>query len=232
MPTYNRRRFVSQSICYFLRQDYPARELIIVDDGSDAMADLVPKDERIRYVRLDKRHSVGAKRNLAGEASRGQLIAHWDEDEWYAPNRLSLQVAELLSSEKDVCGTSERLFYHLTAEQAWLYRGYPSDGRPWLADSTLLYRRSAWKAHPFPERNVGQESAFVWQLVPERLHAIANSSLSVSIIHQHNTAAKSLRGPRWQRRPLREVTQLLAAEQDFYEALRNGRPVPHPSIIL
>ena len=71
MPTRNRRRFVGQSIWYFLRQDYAHRELIILDDGEDAVADLVPNMTRIRYVRLDRRLSLGAKRNLGCELSRG-----------------------------------------------------------------------------------------------------------------------------------------------------------------
>ena len=50
MPTYNRREFVSQAIYYFLHQDYPNKELIIVDDGTDEVGDLIPGDERIRYI--------------------------------------------------------------------------------------------------------------------------------------------------------------------------------------
>jgi glycosyltransferase involved in cell wall biosynthesis len=48
MPTRNRRRFVSQAIGYFLRQDYPNKELVVVDDGEDAVANLIPPDCRIR----------------------------------------------------------------------------------------------------------------------------------------------------------------------------------------
>ena len=64
MPTRNRRQFVGQSIWYFLRQDYPNKELIVVDDGEDNVADLIPTDARIRYHRLDGPISVGAKRNI------------------------------------------------------------------------------------------------------------------------------------------------------------------------
>jgi glycosyltransferase involved in cell wall biosynthesis len=32
IPTANRRRFVPQAIRYFLTQDYPNKELIVVDD--------------------------------------------------------------------------------------------------------------------------------------------------------------------------------------------------------
>ena len=60
MPTFNRRAFAGQAIEYFLRQDYPNRELIILDDGTDAIGDLVPADPRIRYLRLNKKYLLGA----------------------------------------------------------------------------------------------------------------------------------------------------------------------------
>ena len=34
MPTYNRRHFAGKAIEYFLRQDYPNKQLVIVDDGT------------------------------------------------------------------------------------------------------------------------------------------------------------------------------------------------------
>ena len=64
MPTSNRRHLVAQAIAYFLRQDYPRKELIVVDDGDDCIADLVPSDARLRYIRLERRTPLGAKRNL------------------------------------------------------------------------------------------------------------------------------------------------------------------------
>jgi glycosyltransferase involved in cell wall biosynthesis len=76
MPTYNRRRFVPEAIRLFLAQDYPAKELIVVDDGEDNVADLIPNHPQIRYLCLDRRHSLGAKRNIACEAARGDIIAH------------------------------------------------------------------------------------------------------------------------------------------------------------
>ena len=35
-------RFVAQGVRYFLTQDYPNKELIIVDDGGEAVGDPVP----------------------------------------------------------------------------------------------------------------------------------------------------------------------------------------------
>jgi glycosyltransferase involved in cell wall biosynthesis len=228
MPTYNRRRFVGQAIWYFLRQDYAPCELIIIDDGEDAVADLVPDDERIHYVHLPERLSVGAKRNLACEMSHGELIAHWDDDDWTAPQRLSVQVAELTASGADVCGARELLYYRLNEGEAWLYR-YPADQRPWLVGGTLLYRRAAWVKHRFANRYVGEDSAFVWQFPPDRLHAIDDTSWYVAVMHDHNTGAKNLDSPHWQRRSLSDVGRLLAFDRDFYVALRNGRSYHRPT---
>src|SRR3954447_10293322 len=95
MPTRNRRRFVRQAIWYFLRQDYPEKELLVVDDGEDGVSGLVPADDRPRHIRLDQRASLGAKRNLGCELARGELVAHFDDDDWIGPGRLDAQVVEL-----------------------------------------------------------------------------------------------------------------------------------------
>ncbi|HEY4988196.1 MAG TPA: glycosyltransferase, partial [Opitutaceae bacterium] len=55
MPTYNRRRFAARALRCFLGQDYPEKELVIIDDGTESLEDLVPRDPRIRYTRLDAR---------------------------------------------------------------------------------------------------------------------------------------------------------------------------------
>ena len=221
MPTRNRRSFVGQSIWYFLRQDYPHKELIILDDGEDSVADLIPDDERIRYVRVE-RQALGAKRNLACELSRGELIAHWDDDDWMAPHRLSTQVRELIDNESDLCGLRCLLHYGLDDGAAWSYN-FDSTQRPWLAGGTLLYCRSAWAKSRFPEINVGEDTQFVWQQSADRVRVVVDPSFYIALIHKGNTSAKRLSDPHWERRSLDDVNQLLAPDRDFYVQLRNGK---------
>ena len=104
MPTYNRRAFVPQAIEYFLRQDYPNKELVIVDDGTDPVKELIPTDDCMRYIRLAYRATIGEKRNRACEQARGDIIAHWDDDDWQAPQRLRYQVEALLRAGAALCG--------------------------------------------------------------------------------------------------------------------------------
>jgi glycosyltransferase involved in cell wall biosynthesis len=160
MPTYNRRHFVPRAIEYFLRQDYANKELVIVDDGTDFVDELVPKDDRISYIRLNQKATVGAKRNLACEQARGEIIAHWDDDDWHAPHRLNYQVEYLLKGSSDVCGISTLLFYDMKGGQAWQY-AYPANQRFWLSGSSLFYQ-SVLVQPSLSAVDVGEDARFVW----------------------------------------------------------------------
>jgi len=216
MPTYNRRAFVPQAIEYFLRQDYTEKELIIVDDGSDAVGDLVPEDERIRYIRLNAKSTVGAKRNVACEQARGDIIAHWDDDDWHAPHRLSYQVEILLREGTDMCGIQTLLFYNVETSHAWRY-AYPENQRAWLSGSTLCYKRAFWASNRFASINVGEDARFVWNARKERMTVLPDSTFHVGIIHRQNISSKQTRGVCWRPYPLEEIRQLLGADWIYYQ---------------
>ena len=158
MPTWDRRSFVPQSVRYFLRQDYPARELVIVDDGPEPVHDLVPADPRIVYHRLGSRTVLGTKRNLACDLARGSVIMHWDDDDWASPRRVSVQVAALIQQGADICGDHQpavlrpcslvRLAVHLARRPA----GLGSRGQPLLCqgavESLPLLRHRDRRRHP------------------------------------------------------------------------------------
>lgn len=67
MPTYNRRHLVPLALHCFLAQDWPEKELLVVDDGPDVLQDLFAGIPGVRYVRLP----VGAPRQARGWACWG-----------------------------------------------------------------------------------------------------------------------------------------------------------------
>jgi glycosyltransferase involved in cell wall biosynthesis len=85
-------------------QDYPNRELVIVEDGDEDVSDMIRELECVRYLRSPPRSSIGPKRNLACQSARGDIIAHWDDGDWYGVGRLSHQVARLLAARTDLTG--------------------------------------------------------------------------------------------------------------------------------
>lgn len=211
MPTFNRRAFVPLAIRYFLRQDYANRELIILDDGEDCIADLVPADSRIRYFRLDARKVLGVKRNLACELARGSIIAHWDDDDWIAPHRLRYQVEMLTNHHVDLCGAARQLYYDPVADKAWLYE-YPDVRRRWLAGNTLCYLKTFWQRNPFPEIQVGEDTRFAWSSLATNALAVPDYDFYVGLIHASNTSRKVVTGPYWHPCPSDKVYSLLGSD--------------------
>jgi O-antigen biosynthesis protein len=225
MPTMDRRAFVSRAIGYFRRQDYPRKELIILDDGRDPIADLIPPgDPAIIYRRLDHRVVLGAKRNLACEIAQGAVIAHWDDDDWQAPHRLSTQVSRLLGGGHDLCGTRALRFYDPAAARAWRYE-WPRGGRSWAAGSSLCYRRDLWQRSPFPEIGTGEDSRFVWSRAVRSACDVSETDSLIALIHRGNTVPKTVHAANWTAIPLAEVEQLLGPDLPFYRQ-RLGRPGP------
>lgn len=218
MPTCDRRSFVLLAVRYFLRQDYPNLELLILDDGDDAVGDALPEDGRIRYVRLGRRLGIGAKRNAACELARGEFIVHWDDDDWYPAWRVSAQVRALVEQRADVSGSSRLFFFDAAADRAWEYR-YTAGGAPWVAGSTLAYRKSFWERNRFPEVQVGEDSLFLWSGVSKTVRDLADPRLTVASVHAGNTSPKETRGAYWEPQPAEGVHALLADDLLLWRAL-------------
>ena len=218
MPTRNRRAYVARAIEYFLRQDYPAKELVILDDGDDPIGDLVPEVTGIGYHRLEHRTVLGAKRNLACELASGALIAHWDDDDWQAPRRLSIQESRLIGGGADLCGAGSLLFWDPQGNRAWRY-SWPTGRRGWVAGTSLCYPRSLWQRTPFSEVPTGEDTRFVWQSAVRRLADVRDENCVVGLVHPANTVPKTGRGRYWARVDTSEVTRCLGSDVKYYQGL-------------
>lgn len=223
MPTYDRRAFIPAAVAYFCRQDYPAIELVVVDDGTEPIADLIPDDPRIRYHRIDGRMVLGAKRNLACELARGEIFMHWDDDDWYSPVRVSRQVEAMMARGSDLCGMGSLPYYDPAARRAWKYV-WPSTGRFWAAGPTLAYRRHLWERSKFPEVATGEDSRFVWSREVRSPLDISDTATIIALIHERNTVPKAPHGPNWIPLEARDVEASLDADLRFYaDALVGGQ---------
>lgn len=219
MPTYNRRAFVPHAIRYFLRQDYPNKELVILDDGSDTIGDLVPQSENIRYLRVPAGMTLGEKRNRCIGESKGELILHWDDDDWMAPHRISYQVRELLARNAEVCGLTKMFFCELETGRCWLYR-YPENAKPWLAGGSLLYTKNFWAKSPFPHIQVASDTEFIFARKLERYVALEDHGFYVASIHGHNTSHRKTNNHYWQPCPSETVKNIMGMNDWVFFALK------------
>jgi glycosyltransferase involved in cell wall biosynthesis len=226
MPTANRRAYVPLSISTFLAQDYKPRELIIIDDGSESIADLIPADPRIRYLRVPGGRSLGHKRNQACGYARGEILVHWDDDDWSAAWRLSYQVAELQEKNADICGLDRLWFYDPDRNLSWRYQ-YPRGRTPWVAGTTLCFRRHLWERHAFPDITVGEDTLWMWLTVGARVLPLAQSDFLVARVHAGNTSPKPTESTWWTPCNPARVRALLGRDWDAFR----GRSSPSPPLV-
>ena len=98
IPTYNRARYIGDSIRSVLLQTYADIEIIVVDDGSiDDTAKVIEaiSDPRLFYLR-QKNCGRSKARNHALSVARGKYITFLDSDDLYLPNKIELQVDYLI----------------------------------------------------------------------------------------------------------------------------------------
>jgi len=209
MPTADRRPYVAEAIAAFLAQDYPRRELIVLDEGEDPVSDLMPADPRVRYQRIARGQSLGRTRDQACALAQGELIVHWDDDDWHAYWRLSFQVQALLEAGADLCGLERLWFYDPQSRRAWQYR-HPGSSPPWVAGGSLCYRRALWERVRFTDVSVGEDTRFVRAAAGARILALARDDFYVARVHAGNTSPKNTSAPHWHRVSAEPVESLIA----------------------
>lgn len=193
MPTADRREFIIVAIENFLSQDYENKELVIIDDGTEKIGDMVPPGIPFRYFRLERKHSVGEKRNIACSHARGEVIVHWDDDDWRGPQWISLQVRHLLTGNAHVTGLDQPYFYDPFKDKTWQYIYPADDGRgrePWVHGGTLCYWKSFWETNRFLDIDVGEDLEFLWSGRSKRVVPHRGIYAYVAMIHHNNVSPK------------------------------------------
>jgi O-antigen biosynthesis protein len=190
MPTFNRRPFIPLALECFSSQTYRHKELIVVDDGTDPVEDLIKAMPSVRYVRVQQRLTIGAKRNLACSQAEGEIIAHWDDDDWYAPERLEKQVNPILQGSADITGLINRFVLQMPHGEFWTV-GDALHRRMFEGDvhgGTLVFRKSILEKIKYPESNLAEDAVLVREArrMNRRLERLENQGLFVYIRHACN----------------------------------------------
>ena len=94
VPCYKQEAYLSQAIESVLRQTYRPREIVVVDDGSDAVGPVTAAYREVRVVRQDN-CGLGAARNAGIREARGQFLVFLDSDDRLLPNALEVGTEHL-----------------------------------------------------------------------------------------------------------------------------------------
>jgi len=198
-PIYNCKRYIGEAMESILSQTYPASEIIVIDDGSrDGSRDVIKSfsSPRIRYF-YQTNKGIGGARNLGIKLSNGNYLTFLDQDDYWEPNKLQLQVDTFLKNPK-----IELLFTYVQqfispelSEEETKNKVCPEQPMPGYLAGTMMAKREAFhRAGLFPtDFRVGEfvdwyaramEKGLKMELIPDVLYHRR--------IHTTNTVLKEI----------------------------------------
>jgi GT2 family glycosyltransferase len=96
VPTHDRHRLLALTLRSVLRQEEVDFDVTVVDDGStDDTASFLARvrDPRVRVIRNERPAGVAAARSQGLDATTGRWVAFVDDDDLWAPTKLTMQLA-------------------------------------------------------------------------------------------------------------------------------------------
>ena len=100
IPNFNREAELQRAVDSVLAQDYPALEVIVVDDASTrpVRLDLPPAArEAVRWLQLERNGGGATARNAGIDAAKGEVVAFLDSDDVWTSDKLTRQMAAYLA---------------------------------------------------------------------------------------------------------------------------------------
>jgi hypothetical protein len=191
-PTFNRRPFIPIAFECFRNQNYPKNriEWIIVDDGTDKIKDLIETSNipNIRYFEIEKKMSLGEKRNYMHKHVKGDIIVYMDDDDYYPPDRISHAVERLEQNPIALCaGASEIYIYYKYINKMYQCGPY---GPNHATAGTFAFRSDLLKITKYEESaSLAEERAF---LKDYTIPFVQLDPLKTILVfsHEHNTFDK------------------------------------------
>lgn len=193
--TRDRREWLPKAIEYFQAQTYPRLEMLILNDGVD-VADLIPNDDRIRLHTCEKM-TIGLKRNRACQLARGEVICHFDDDDYFAPTRIEDQIQRMQEADKAVTGYCTVIFEGLFEKEQGRYK-YVGIPNVTAVGTSLVYKKSWWAEHQFPDKHVGEDGDFAMAAAQQKqLISCDAGELIIASSHPGNTSRRHVQGQQW-----------------------------------
>lgn len=175
MVTRDRVALAKRAIRCYASQTHPILELVVVNDGDERcrlaleryVAELDLPGVRFVHPATDDL-PLGELRNVSMAAASGDVWCQWDDDDCSHPDRIRLQLAEMLRKDARACFLTDHLQY-LQDDEALVWVDWTLGGRSGreqlLPGTLLMYADDRFRypeAGPFARR--GEDTELLYQL--------------------------------------------------------------------
>lgn len=178
--TRNRVPLLKKTIQLFENQTYPNKELVIVylsiDNATkDFLASLSNNNIKPVEVTYDPELTLGDLRNISIAEASGDYICTWDDDDWFHPERLRIQIQGVVDS-----GKKASVFLYILMLNNLTQEAYISSRWQWEA-SMLCNRRYILENNlVYPSVNKREDTYFVKKInSPEIMASLQNPKMYI-----------------------------------------------------
>ncbi|MFT5610173.1 MAG: hypothetical protein ACI9LU_000665 [Polaribacter sp.] len=189
--TRGRVSLLARAINCFQLQSYPHKELIVISESDDLathvfLAGLNNNEIRHHIEPIKPKQSLGDLRNLSIQMAKGQFVCQWDDDDWYHPERLAMQLKSVQQHNKAACVLPRWIIHRRENDKV-----YCSNIRLW--EGSMLCRKDFLPANGvYDNKHKGEDSQIIETLFIEDQLAIEDfPELYVYCLSGENTWDKS-----------------------------------------
>jgi glycosyltransferase involved in cell wall biosynthesis len=189
--TNNRTSFLEKAIRYFSNQTYLQKELIVAFATDDLATDNYLSKIDHPFIRplkfSNSQLTLGDKRNLAIEFSSGFYFCIWDDDDWYAPNRIEVQVNSLKGTAFKSSALSTIVLFDGETNEAYV------SATRWAWEATLFCEKTLLTSElRYAQMNRAEDSPLLYSLKKSNLLLSSyNPGLYIYVYHGNNTSERS-----------------------------------------
>ncbi|MFV5318663.1 glycosyltransferase [Priestia megaterium] len=156
----NRSKQMNNVFYNYARQKWKEKELIVVLNGDDMdikewqrKAKLFPN---IKVYQLASHKTLGECLNFAVTQSTHEIIAKFDDDDYYSPYYIPQAMAIFQEKQADIVGKKKVFTYFQRHQKLGIRKGTLP-----IAGPTIMFRKKVFNQVQFPKRNRGEDGGFL-----------------------------------------------------------------------
>lgn len=189
--TADRKDLLRRSLHSYKKQTYPNKEIVVVDNGHESSAELLTDfdSDEVNYIRIEPSpdNILGELRNISLDNATGDFLVCWDDDDWFHPKRIEMQL-NTLRQGYDACCLKGNLF-HIDIPEFLNnpYVGSLPDGSP----SSIMHRKNNDIRYPSLQR--GEDTVYLNKWRKKKRYKqldLSYSYLFIRVFHGSNVSGK------------------------------------------
>jgi glycosyltransferase involved in cell wall biosynthesis len=170
-------------------------EWIILDDGTDSVADIFSAENtllaglpNVRYIRAEEKQTIGAKRNRLNAEACGEIMVAMDDDDYYVPERVATVVTAFKKFPKiQLAGASEIYMYYTDIQVIYKLGPYNANH---ATNGTMAWRAAYGKSHEYDETVTHAEEKSFLEDYKHPMIQLDPMKVMLVISHSENTFDK------------------------------------------